>query len=206
MEVQKKLNWDKSYDFLLKKDNKTLEIMYGGTLDLYLSLNDGTVIPYKSNKSIDFDITKENYEVFKLFDELYNNIIDGKPYGKESECYDNNSVFGKRQHDMLVDENNNINWISDNGPSYIEDRFKFFKVDDDTYRFTFYRNDEEMDFGHKSCIDISVRIRNSGSSYEPYNCAFMLMFQKLQKIDTEYHQIHFEEVEYAKKLEKKRTQ
>ena len=47
-----------------------------------------------------------------------------------------------------------------------------------------------------------MRIRNSGSNYNPFNCIFMRMFQKLQEVDNDYHQIHFEELEYKRLLKK----
>ena len=51
---------------------------------------------------------------------------------------------------------------------------------------------------------ISIRFRNSGSLYDPFNMIFMRMFNKLQNYDPEYHQIHFEEINYAKKLSLKK--
>ena len=51
---------------------------------------------------------------------------------------------------------------------------------------------------------IGVRFRNSGSTYDPYNIIFMRMFQKLQEYIPEYHQIHLEELEYQKRLLRKR--
>ena len=204
MEIQKVKNGENSYDFWLKKDNKELKIMYGGTLDLYLSVSDGDFIPENKITSIDFDITKENYQVFQVFDKLYKNIIAGKPFGPDSD-YKYGNYRDRWEYHTLVDKNKNITWISDDGPKELEDKFIFNKVDEDTYRFTFVRNDKPIDYGFKSITSISVRIRNSGSSYSPFNCAFMLMFQELQNLDPKYHQIHFEEIEYEKKLLKKRN-
>ena len=45
----------------------------------------------------------------------------------------------------------------------------------------------------------SVRIRNSGSRYNPYNIAFMGMYQRLKEYNFNYHQIHIEEYLYSKK-------
>lgn len=203
MEIQKVKNDENSYDIWLKKDGKELKIMYGGTLDLYLSVSNGDFISENENTIIDFDITKENYQIFKAFDELYKNIIAGKPFGNEA-TYEYGNYRDRWEYHLLVDKDKKITWISDDGPKELEDKFIFNKVDDDTYRFTFVRNNKPIDCGIKSSTSIFVRIRNSGSTYSPYNCAFMLMFQKLQNLDPKYHQIHFEEIVYQKKLEKKK--
>lgn len=53
---------------------------------------------------------------------------------------------------------------------------------------------------------IPIRIRNSGSSYDPFNIVFMKMYNKMKKIDDTKdigHQIHIEEYLYNK--EKKLT-
>ena len=40
---------------------------------------------------------------------------------------------------------------------------------------------------------ITVRFRNSGSRYDPFNIIFMGLYQGLCNLDYEYHQIHIEE-------------
>ena len=40
---------------------------------------------------------------------------------------------------------------------------------------------------------ITVRFRNSGSRYDPFNIIFMKLYQGLCALDYEYHQIHIEE-------------
>ena len=202
MEIQKVKNSERCYDIWIKKDNKQLKIMYCGNLDLYFSMSDGEMIPYKQSVSKYFDITKENYQIYSAFDTLYNNIIAGKPFGKDS---DNTKYIDRFQYYKLVDEDKNITWVSDDGPEDIEDKVTISKLDEDTYRLLFNRNELDLSDGIKSSTSISVRFRNSGSRYSPFNCAFMLMFQELQSLDPKYHQIHYEEVEYAKKLEKKRN-
>ena len=52
---------------------------------------------------------------------------------------------------------------------------------------------------------VSIRFRNSGSRYNPFNIIFMKMFNKLQEYNPEYHQIHIEELEYQKKLTLKKS-
>ena len=206
MNIEKVKNTMNSYDFYLTKDDKTLKIHYSGNLDLYLMLSNDKLLSIDKNTIMHFDITKENYEIFQLFDSLYKDIISGNIFKediyiyKEFNSYDYTKSYEYR---ILVDDDHNIVWISDDGPVDLEDALKISKIDDDTYRLYFFRNDKSLDFGFKSSTNISVRIRNSGSRYNPFNCLFMRMFQELQNINPDYHQIHLEEIEYIKKLKKK---
>lgn len=197
MEITRDLNSDKTYDYELKKDNKTLRILFGGNLDLYLSLSDGRVFDDRHKASITFDITKENYEIFEIIDDLYNETITANIHGEREEHEIDYSIAS--QYKDLVNDGK-IHWISDDGLRDAEDSFQLSKIDEDTYRFTFLRNDNRLDFGFKSPSSISVRIRNSGSYYAPFNCIFMRMYNRLQEIDPDYHQIHIEEYQYKKKI------
>lgn len=71
------------YYYYLKQDNKILEITFGGNLDLYWSLR--IIKDYKltieKNRNAMYDevkgtfiITKENYFIYSLFEELYDDI------------------------------------------------------------------------------------------------------------------------------------
>ena len=189
---------EKCYDIELIDNNKNLKILFAGNLDLYMILSNNEIIPYGKNISLYFDITKEDYDIYSIFDSLYEDIINGRPFGSDSLSSDYDYTR-QEEYKKLVDSNLNINWISDDGPPEIEDMLKISKIDNDTYRLTFIRNDKPMDFGFKHHMGISVRFRNSGSRYNPFNCLFMKMYHELQEIDSEYHQMHFEEMEYLKK-------
>ena len=176
------------YDFRLTKDNKYLCIYFLPNLDLYMSLNDQNRIAYNENKTVDFDISSEDGIIFELFDTLYNDIITGNVFG-------NNSLSKKYKIDYtlrdayrnLVDKNGSICWVSDDGIYEAMDRMKFYKIDD-AYRLTFIRNDIEDECGwFKNPEAISVRFRNSGSKYDPFNCAFMRMYQNMQKLDVDLY-------------------
>ena len=52
--------------------------------------------------------------------------------------------------------------------------------------------------------DLYVRICNSGSRYLPFNSCFMDFYNKLQKIDPDYYQMHLEEYVYNKTYKKTR--
>ncbi len=198
--IKKYKNDMNTCNFELSEMGKTLKIMFAPNFDLYMSLGNGQLIPYDSNISLSFDITKENMEIFRLFDSLYKDIVLGNIFSDTNYLGDFTQSY---EYSILVDQNCNVNWVSDDGPIEVEDSLSVSRIDEDTYRLTFSRNDKPMDFGFKSSHNITVRFRNSGSRYNPFNCVFMRMFHELQSIDPDYHQIHFEEIEYVKRLTKK---
>ena len=50
---------------------------------------------------------------------------------------------------------------------------------------------------------ITVRFRNSGSRYDPFNIIFMKLYQGLYELDYEYHQIHIEEYLLDSKIKRR---
>jgi len=191
MNIEKTKNMMGSYDFCLTKKDKTLKIIFAGNLDLYFMLSNGKMLPYKQNVSLFFDIDKEDNEIFELFDSLYKDVISGNVFGKDAlfeTYYDPKKYTESFEYSLLVDENFNINWVSDDGPLELEDSLTISKIDDDKYRLIFNRNDKPLDFGFKSSNYINVRFCNSGSRYNPFNCVFMRMFNRLQEIDNEHIQ------------------
>ena len=204
MRIDREISFDgRSYNYSITDDNKKLSIVYGGNYDLYLSVNDGKILPDNRTKNIYFDITKENYQLYEAFDKMYNDIIDGFPFGRTEYGMTSNYRY-RYEYSRLVKNNNKIVWISDENAEDVADKLTIIKKDEDTYRLTFTRNNKPLLYGTKSLFNISVRICNSGSKYDPFNCSFMQMFQDLQKIESNDNQIHFENVEYIKKLEKKK--
>ena len=199
MEIKRKYNErEKYYEFEFTKDNKHLEIFFGGNLDLYMTLGTDKNLPYKENITIDFDITKEDYDIYEIFDTLYNDIINGNVFDEKRL---NRNIKDNYVYRDLVDKDNNITWISDDGPREVEDKLTISKLKD-TYRLTFIRNDKDLDVGFKSPYSIVVRFRNSGSWYDPFNVLFMKLFHKLQELDINYHQYHIEEYMYKRKLKR----
>lgn len=71
------LTWTKrkiefGYTININNTDKTLIITFGGNLDLYWYLD----AKNDKEKVITFEITKENYSLFLLFDKLYNDIVN----------------------------------------------------------------------------------------------------------------------------------
>lgn len=182
MKIEKVPNFENTYDIKLTKDGKTLTILFSRVLDLYMVLGDGDMIPFRTSKTINFDIDTNDKEVYELFDKLYSDIINGNVFGKKfkrKKAIDSSLICS---YNLLVDENKNIIWASDDGLLDEVDRMQITKMSD-SYRLTFTRNDKQSDFDFKSPTGIYIRLRTSGSRYDPFHIPFMRMYQSFQKID-----------------------
>ena len=184
MKIEKIPNWDNTYDIKLTKDGKTLTILFSRVLDLYMIMEDGKRIPSRTSKIIDFDVNTSDNEVYKIFDKLYNDVIEGNIFERKAKngFIDSSLICG---YNLLVDENKNITWVSDDGMFEEEDRMQISKLYD-SYCLTFIRNDKPLDSGFKSPTGIYVRLRTSGSRYDYFYIPFMRMYQTLQKVDEKY--------------------
>lgn len=194
-------------EFRISTDEGTFRIFFGGNLDLYWScFYKGNIL--NSDDEKEFYVTMENYYLFSLVDDLYNRIknyevIDVDDvfcYGESfSDSYDRYIQFKeslKRSDEINNNRpfiDNGIEWHSDD--SYYDDAsvLRIEKVDD-VYKIIFKKGKEGI------FATYTVRFRNSGSRYDPYNVLFMKMYNKLCLYDPEFHQIHMEEYLYQKKL------
>ena len=217
-ELYKERNDGNYYDIELSRGDKTLSIFFGGNLDLYFSLknfgNDPTFIIGKDNYEIHalFDmlynsvINANIYE--KLTDKEINFIIflselEEEDYHlkiaeelKRREKYERN-LRKSIQYKNLV-QDGVIIWRSD---EYFDEIAPFIKIkkQENAYILEFgkpiispeYKNDADLMFMDPRRI--TVRFRNSGSRYEPFNILFMKLYQGLYKLDYDHHQIHIEE-------------
>jgi len=235
--VKEKDEHTNTFDIKIKDGEKTFLMTFQGNLDLYLG-----VIGKTLDLDSKFTITKENYELYRMFDDLYNEIKEARVFLIEE--YEKEEY--EKLEQMLSDESEvdfDQEWIKEYVDEqkrkieetriyYEEDRKSLlerrkyernpiykdgvieFHCDDyeigEGCSFKIYKNEDDyiVDFDCKNrrrdrfC---SVRIRNSGSNYQPYNVVFMRMFNKLQDYDTELHQVHMEELIYneEKKLKRK---
>lgn len=192
------------YDrFKITTDEGSFNIMFGGNLDLYWS--------YWPKENIrdwplfkTFTITKENYFLYQKVAKLYIRIKEQKPYPElEKDEYDNYleeldlKEFAKDYYSYeKLFQDDIIKWYSDDAPVEEASRVEIEKKEE-TYAITFYQGKEEYNFP-----TFSVRFRNSGSRYQPYNFTFMDMYNCLSEYDPNCYQIHIEEYLYTKKLQK----
>ena len=192
------------YDrFKITTENGSFDIMFGGNLDLYWYY-----WPEENYKdwplAKTFTISKENYFIYQKLDELYKNIKEQKPYQSKDEnvstVFDSSKLINESPRSQYsyknLFQNDIIKWYSDDAPLE-EASMLEIKYQEDKYIITFHQGKE--DFGFPT---YAIRFRNSGSRYEPYNLAFMNMYNSLSEYNPNYHQIHIEEYLYNKKLRK----
>ncbi len=228
MEINRVKGMQSGYDYEFLEDNKVLRIIFGGNLDLYWSLDTNksyTTYEEAIKELYDtFTITKENYQIYSLFKKLLDDIKNANVYTPMCDTelteddelielpptYDEilrtkrlNEELKRREAYQRINDGEAITWHSDEEPYDIADVLRMSEVDD-CIILEFLRPEltgEKM--GIRSPSSISIRFRNSGSYYNPFNIAFMNMYRELQKFDPEYdrefHQIHIEELQHTLK-------
>lgn len=203
----KKLKTEFGYSFDFITDDGVFKIYFWGDLDLHWEYHYKDDIS-KIGDSKSFLITKEKFFLFQLFDDLYHDIKDYHIY-KEDEFYTKQDVerfnksimkFDAYPYDLLFHDDK-IEWHCDD---CIYEEASMFMIEklDEAYLLTFKKGIKD------GMLSYSVRIRNSGSRYHPFNIPFMRMYQQLCSYDFErdadFHQIHMEEYLYQKKRIKKK--
>lgn len=221
MEIKKTKGFETCPIVQLKQEDKTLSIMFGPNLDLYWSLrndNRENRLDYEN-----FYITKENYAIYQLFDNLYSDIEntnffeleefeimqaktikDYRRIIKENEQL--NERLKESQAYKLLFDGQKITWHSDE-EAYDQANVVSIKKIEDAYILEFVRPEKKEKTLYCTIAnqhEIFIRFRNSGSTYDPLNIAFMKMYRNLTQYnpDEEYHQIHLEEYAYSLKKEK----
>lgn len=212
----------------LNEDEKYLAFTFGGNGDLYWAIhNESEEINEEYNYDF-FEITKENYGVYRLFEKLFLDVeninifdIEDIPFYLETDEERANYVKERRKwleeekakirlynwshYNELFDGNKKtITWYSDETAHEVSNYLKIIK-EKDKFRVEFFIQPHirgyERDFNDIGYI--SVRFCNSGSSYEPFNTIFMKMYNDLPQVDdiNDFgHQVHMEEYLYNQKL------
>lgn len=194
MVVIEKFNNSHGYNvFLIKINDKMFEISFQNNGDLYWRyIYEKNILECPEN--IEFVITKENYFLYHLFYKLYESVKSGKVYyGLEEDA---DSLQAK--NDELF-KNGVIDWYSDDSYYEIASRL-IIKKENDIFRVIFKKSKLSED---EMFVTYTVRFRNSGSRYNPFNISFMNMYNELKNYEPEYHQIHIEEYLYDQKVLKK---
>ncbi|MBE6160438.1 MAG: hypothetical protein E7157_05280 [Lactobacillales bacterium] len=196
IKVTKKKDFNKLDEITIETEDGKFKIFYGGNLDLYWAYH------YfgDNDQPHTFTITKENYVIYELIDELYNNIKNNnipkkRNFEFEDDFFDDffNDVIDDDKHQKLFIDDV-VTWHSDDCPYETASKLLIFKENEE-YKITFIKSKEEF-------MEFSVRISNSGSRYGEFSTLFMNMYNKLCEYNPEYHQIHMEEYLYNKKVKK----
>lgn len=202
LEIKRSKNGHNYDVFDIVVDGEVLKISFQGNLDLYWSYDYRTAIA-DTKEYMEFNITKENYYLYLLFDELYIAIKNNKPYH-------NCSIKDDKLRNKKINEYGNLKLYQDRKIIWYSDDFAdisnasaiIIEKKQDRFLVTIKRSLEER-YSGTYFKTYSVRIRNSGSRYEPYNITFMNMYQKLKEYNPNYHQIHVEEYLYQNKIKKR---
>lgn len=206
MEVNKAKMESGVFNIILKQDSQALTMSLSDNLDLSWTFKESK----QKTGTVDLMITKENYRIFSLFEELYNRIKNCDifrcddnvmmTYETEEERRQYIEKLESLKKDLLSQQRNNLNypfydglveWHCDDDPYDESNILKIYLIDNDSFLVRFESNKTRRR---------SIRFSNSGSRYTPYNNIFMEMFNKLQDYDLEDYQIHIEEFMYQKKM------
>ena len=186
-----------------REEDKQMRILYAsrGNGDLYWS------IYFKdSGDKHEIIITKEKINIYKTFEELFTDMKDinifteDDPFwltGKERKKYiaeerkrhleekERCRLYGEHNYFELYDKDNEIiTWYSDETNWKVANILKI-KKEDDSFRvvFSIQPHIDGYDEDMNSENYISIRFRNSGSRYQPFNVVFMNMFNKLRNLE-----------------------
>ena len=201
-EIKKEKNLFGYYVFKIQTDDGVFEISFQNNLDLYWRyINKDCILNLPKEK--EFYITKENYVLYSLFEELYNNIKEYKPFGSLNEELNAHYQYLKNTPERNLFKDNKVDWHSDDFVYENASRLLIEKIDD-YFKVTFIKSKKQHDDG--ILMTYSIRISNSGSRYKHFNIIFMRMYQKLCEYEPDCHQVHMEEYMYNKrKVKKKET-
>ena len=203
-------------NILLKEEDKFISICFMSNGDLYFSLHSKG-----DNRDNKFVITKENYNIYKLFEKLFIDIENINSYEKGDSFFtsktDDKIKYDKNKYSVLNCSSNNkllnknkdtVTWYSDE-TAYSIANFLKIKKGEDGFELEFHTQPsmDKNNAGLHSSNYIPIRYRKCGDKYDPLNIVFTKMHNNFKKIDDVYdygHQISMEEYMYnkVKKLSK----
>lgn len=175
MEVVIKNGQTSLKDIHIKNQNNIFSMIFMDVGDLFWTIN-------KSNR----DSTKEimiipqtEKDIYKLFDKLYNDINQAKLFEEHGDDFIKQKLL---ERNLFNPQTHTIEWHSDDTLFDSDDVVKIIKKEN-SYQLEFTRPEEYEDPYHRgSSRMISIRFRNSGSYYDPFNIAFMNMFREAQNL------------------------
>lgn len=205
-----KIEYEKGYIFRIITDEGTFSISFCGNLDLYFNFEcDKCILDEPNIRTI--RITKENYFLYSIFCELFQNI-------KNCNIYCNYKNIGEDFEDSIFldrDLNEEVRKSEKDNPKRLfHDEIVDFHSDDYTYeetsRLIIKQLEDEIELTFiKGRTDVlsetfAVRICNSGSRHQPFNVLFMNLYNKLIEYQPEFHQISIEEILYEMRRVRKK--
>lgn len=159
-------------------ENGNFYISFEKDLNLYFSylannVDDG----YKYS----FVIGKDSAFVYSCFDELYDSIMNERPFRYSVNLANTEYIYPLSKCAVeLVHEMGIIDLHSEEAPYDKANVLQITKDDEENYVLTFIKGE------HLKNNPYSVCLRNSDSGYDPYNAAFMIMYNKLRNHDYDH--------------------
>ena len=186
MKVEKTKNSLGYGQYVFSKENKSFTISYEGDFGLYWRCDyQGNMLEAPITNT--YTITKEDYAIYSLFDQLYDNIKNKATFLEDE----------KNPQRLL--KNNDIEWHSDDF-DYENASCVFIHKGLDCYQITFKKSNQTQYMP----VTYWVRFRTNGSRYNLYNMYFIKMYENLIQYDENDTQIYIEEYLYQQKILKKR--
>jgi hypothetical protein len=147
-------------------------------------------------------ITKEDYFLYRLFEDAYNLIMTDNPYENERKKMLSYGIPYNSERNLV--NGNSVKWYSDEY-SFVEQAPSVsIQKYEEAYGVTF--NPSNISFPARAqAFNYMVSFKNEGSRYLTYSSIFFNMMKKMQEHDFENHQMHIEEYLYEckkRKLEK----
>ena len=189
-------------DIVISKGNQGMMMLYDENDTLYWVIKDSKE---------PFEITKENYALYSLFNQLYTHILSSKVFQmtdreihscttieqllklKEQVSKKNEQAKQIGKESKLFNSTS-ISWCSDESAIEAANVLHISKIDD-----KIILNFETKNVERNGCI--SFKMKNS--RYAPFQSLFLQLYFQLQNYEEEFHQIHIEEILYEKQLVKK---
>ena len=165
LKIEKQNNEYNAYTFRINASEGLFLITFAGNLDLYFSYFDADRFEKELHS---FIVDKDNYFLYKCFDFLYDSIESEKPF-KDGNSDFLGTVYSLEHMYSPLLKDGIIEWHSDDG-DYDEAAILYIEKLFDAYKISI-KNGMISDMNWKTS---SVRIRNSGSRYDPYNVPFMV--------------------------------
>lgn len=165
-------------------------ISFEKDLNLYFSYL-GNALDDKEEYS--FIIDKSNSFLYECFDDLYESIMEEKPFMNSDSLTNSDEVFPMSYGAELVYDGV-IEWHSDDAENYDLSSILSIEYILDSYELTFKKSKEKI--GHNA---YSVCIKNGGSLYDPYNAAFMIMYNRLRNHDFELDNVKTDNITKVRK-------
>ncbi len=182
-----------------ENEDKHLDVIFGGNGDIYWVYDNLEQLYAEEDSMYEaFTIPKEEKNLYKIFNELYEDLINCRIFVPETtelipggikkdqeRCRKNNEALKKdARYNMLV-QNGIITWYSDEEYRKIAEIVRITK-NDNGILLEFIRQSTIDDMNMKRMPGwYSIRFRTSGSTYTPCDMVFWRHFNNLQNYQKE---------------------